>query len=72
MTETVPSTSRTPLWSRIWEFLRAIDEAAHTTEMDMVLSRLNRLEHAVIELREPQARVTGREDTSLSARRRRR
>jgi hypothetical protein len=51
MTETVPSISRTSLLSRIWEFLRAIDEAAHTSEMDMILSRLNRLERAVIELR---------------------
>jgi hypothetical protein len=54
MTEIAPSTPRAPLWSRIWHFLRAIDEAIHTTELDVIFSRLDRLERAVIELREPE------------------
>jgi len=56
MAEIVPSTSRTSLWSRIWHFLRAIDEAAHTTEMDVIFSRLSRLERTVTELLERKSR----------------
>jgi hypothetical protein len=54
MTEIAPSHSRTSLWSRIWNFLRAFDEAVHATDTDSILSRLDRLERAVIELREPE------------------
>jgi hypothetical protein len=55
MTEIATSNPRTSLWSRIWHFLCAIDEAIHATESDVIFSRLDRLERAVIELREPEA-----------------
>jgi hypothetical protein len=64
MTEIAPSSSRTSVWRRIWDFLGAFDEAVHTTDTDAIFSRLDRLERAVIELREPKARRNGPAKTS--------
>jgi polyhydroxyalkanoate synthesis regulator phasin len=52
MTETaLTSTQPSSFWSRVWNFLRALDEAIHTTEMDLLAERVERLERQLGELK---------------------
>lgn len=38
------ASARSSLWSRVWHFLRTIDEAVHTTDLDVLWVRVGRLE----------------------------
>jgi hypothetical protein len=55
MIEFVPSLLQPDsFWSRAWRFLCALDETVHTSEMDVLFARVERLE---CELKEIKSRL---------------
>ena len=41
--------ARESFWARTWRVLRQIDEAMHTTELDLMHARVSRLERELAE-----------------------
>jgi hypothetical protein len=50
MVRTAP-TLHGSFWRRMWQFLRELDEAVHTTPKDLLDARVGRLERELMELK---------------------
>ena len=50
MVRTAP-TLHGSFWRRMWQFLRELDEAVHTTPKDLLDARVSRLERELTELK---------------------
>jgi hypothetical protein len=60
-----PSSTAQPhsFWRRGWNFLRAFDEALHTSETDLLAARLDRLERQLKERNAENANQLGQTET---------